>query len=277
MAMENPITFDGDACTRCGICAEVCPNGIIMQERQGALPLLVPAREATCIRCGHCVAVCPTGAISAGYPAEGPQYLTDGSAAIAPADLAAYLRSRRSIRRYEDRTVDRETIEALLDVVRFAPSGVNRQPVHWLIAHDPAEVHRLAGLTVEWMRKMVESGAGHPLTPIFPAVVRAWDAGEDPIFRGAPHLVVAHAEASNQSAFMDSIIALTWLEVAAPSFGLGTCWAGFFQIAVMSSPELAAALDLPEGHALQSAMFFGYPKYRSVRVPGREKARITWR
>ncbi|MDD4254879.1 MAG: nitroreductase family protein [Methanofollis sp.] len=275
--MEAPITFDEDTCTRCGTCAEICPLGTIIQERPKALPLLVRGREATCIRCGHCVAVCPTGAVSAGYPAEGPQYLTEGSAAIAPADLAAYLRNRRSIRRYEDRTVDRETIEALLDVVRFAPSAANRQPVRWLVVHDPAEVRRLAGLTVEWMREMAESGAEHPLAPIFPALVRAWDAGEDPIFRGAPHLVVAHAEAWNPSAFTDSIIALTWLEVAAPSFGLGTCWAGFFQTAFMSSPALAAALNLPDGHLPQSAMVLGYPKHRYARLPGREKARVTWR
>ncbi|WP_298666150.1 nitroreductase family protein [uncultured Methanofollis sp.] len=276
--METPITFDEDACTRCGVCAEVCPNGVIMQNHAGALPLLVPGLEAACIRCGHCEAVCLAGAVSAAYPAEGPRYLVGGSAAaIAPADLAAYLRNRRSVRRYDGRTVDRATIEALLDVARFAPSGANGQPVHWLVVHDPADVRRLAGRIIEWMREMAESGAEHPLAPVFPALVQTWDAGEDPICRGAPHLVVAHADARNPLAFTDSVIALTWLDVAAPSFGLGTCWAGFVQIAAISSPALAASLGLPAGHAPQYAMLLGYPEHRYARVPGREKVRVTWR
>jgi nitroreductase len=154
---------------------------------------------------------------------------------------------------------------------------MNGQPVHWLVVHDPAEVRRLAGLAIEWMRETAASGADHPLAGLFRVLVQTWDAGVDPICRGAPHLVVAHAVAGNPSAYTDSIIALAWLEVAAPSFGLGTCWAGLFQIAASASPALAEALALPEGHAPQYAMALGYPAYRFPRVPGREPVRVTWR
>ncbi|MDD3111116.1 MAG: nitroreductase family protein [Methanofollis liminatans] len=273
--MDHPITVDSDACTRCGICMEICPMGIIAQDGPDDLPRLVPGGEEVCSRCGHCEAVCPAGAVSALYPASGPQHLPGGSAAIAPADLAAYLRARRTVRRYREACVDKETVEALLDVVRFAPSGMNGQPVHWLVVHDPAEVRRLAGLAIAWMREAIR--AGHPMADLFGVLVRTWDAGVDQICRGAPHLVIAHAEADNPMAYTDSIIALAWLEVAAPSFGLGTCWAGFFQIAAMSSPALLEALGLPKGHAPQYAMALGYPAYRFPRVPGREPVRVTWR
>jgi ferredoxin len=43
------------ACVKCGICAEVCPIGIIGLDESG--PKL--NNPAACIRCGHCVASCP--------------------------------------------------------------------------------------------------------------------------------------------------------------------------------------------------------------------------
>jgi ferredoxin len=47
------------ACVKCGICAEVCPIGIIGLDESGP-KLLSPA---ACVRCGHCVASCPHAAL----------------------------------------------------------------------------------------------------------------------------------------------------------------------------------------------------------------------
>ena len=57
----------------------------------------------------------------------------------------------------------------------------------------------------------------------FEWVIRAWDRGEDPICRKAPHLVVAYAHKDSLAAPTDAIIALSHLEIIAPSLGLGTC------------------------------------------------------
>ena len=58
--------------------------------------------------------------------------------------------------------VDKETIRRILDVARYAASGGNGQPVQWLVVHDPAEVHALAGLTIDWMNTLRNSN--HPLS-----------------------------------------------------------------------------------------------------------------
>ena len=47
-------------------------------------------------------------------------------------DLREALRSTAAIRAFTDRPVSDETIAAILDDARFAPSGGNRQP--WRIA-----------------------------------------------------------------------------------------------------------------------------------------------
>ncbi|WP_211289865.1 hypothetical protein SPSIL_022750 [Sporomusa silvacetica DSM 10669] len=46
------------ACTKCGICIEVCPMYILRMNENG--PKLL---SNACISCGHCVAVCPKSGI----------------------------------------------------------------------------------------------------------------------------------------------------------------------------------------------------------------------
>jgi nitroreductase len=108
-------------------------------------------------------------------------------------------------------------------------------------------------------------------------VVAVWETGVERICRGAPHVVVAHAPEDERSAQSASTIALTYVELAAPSFGLGACWAGYFNAAANFWPPMKEALSLPDGHVSFGAMMVGHPKYKYQRLPTRNAARISWR
>lgn len=268
--------FDQEMCTQCGICAEICPMGIIFRDAQN-MPYIPDNMGSACTRCGNCEAFCPESAISPLFETEHSVIDDAVLPGITPERLGLYMRKRRSIRNYKDTVVDRSTIENMLDVIRFAPSGVNNQPVHWLIVHDPKQVQKLTRLTIDWMREIVASDTPNPMKPVMQGLIAAYANGKDPICRGAPHLAIAHALADNPMAYTDSIIALSWFELAAPAFGLGACWAGFLKMAATSCKPVTDELGLPEGHAVQYAMMFGYPQYEVCNIPGRLPSRIAWK
>ncbi|WP_406659988.1 nitroreductase family protein [Methanolobus sp. ZRKC3] len=280
--MEVPpmqkISIDAKECVRCGICVNVCPVNIISPGKELMdVPYIAEEAALFCSECGSCEVLCVKSCITPLFESKYANVDESNDPDIAGGQLAAYMVKRRSVRNYSNGKVGRETIESILDAVRFAPSGMNGQPVHWTIVHDTETVKKLTSLTIDWMREVQESEEQHPLKPFMPSLIAAYEAGGDPICRGAPHLAIAHAPQDNPMAYTDSIIALSWFELACPAFGLGACWAGFLNIAANSYQPIMDELDLPEGHVVQHAMMFGYPLYKIYKNPGRLAARISWK
>jgi nitroreductase len=57
----------------------------------------------------------------------------------------------------------------------------------------------------------------------------------------------------------DAVIALTHFDIAAPAFGLGTCWAGFVAGSARMWRPMQEALELPAGRTTGYAMMLCYP------------------
>jgi nitroreductase/NAD-dependent dihydropyrimidine dehydrogenase PreA subunit len=271
----SAIAVDDSRCDRCGICVLECPVAIIRMADAGALPASVEGRHERCIACGHCVAVCPRSAVSLdGTRPEDCSPVTK-DLLPKPEEVELFLKSRRSIRAYRDESVPRDELAKLIDIARYAPSGLNTQPVQWLVIESTPEVRRLAGLVAEWMRAAIGQMPEMAEFLGFGLLVADWDRGTDRILRGAPHLVIAHAPTDDILAPQAAPIALTYLELAAYSIGLGACWAGFFQTAATFAPSIAEALRLPSGHQSLGAMMVGYPRHRFQRIPVRKLPEVT--
>jgi nitroreductase/NAD-dependent dihydropyrimidine dehydrogenase PreA subunit len=269
-------TIDEEKCRRDGICAAECPVGIILPPEGDQTPAPTPDADELCINCGHCVAVCPHGALALTTmgPEDCPPVHKDWGLSVERAEH--FLRARRSIRVYRDKPVPREIITRLIDIARYAPSGHNTQPVRWRVIYDSAKLPELAGLVVDWVRYMIKEMPELALSLHMDRVVDKWEKGFDAVLRGAPHLIIAHGEKDERSAPAGCTIALTHLDLAAPSFGLGVCWAGYFTAAAQTWPPLQAALGLPEGHQVFGTMMIGHPRFEYHRLPLRNEPVITW-
>ena len=252
-----------------------CPAAIIRLPEDEGYPEIVPGGEVGCIRCGHCVAVCPHGAMDhAEVPlAQCPDI--DPALAISPAQAEQFLRSRRSVRRFKDKLVEQEVLQRLIETARYAPTASNAQSLAWLVINDPRRVQTIAGEVIGWMRDQVADPKANVM-PYMPLLVKGWDAGIDTILRSAPCLLVAMAPAGARNGMVDLTLALCYLELTAPGYGLGTCWAGLLQGALMSIPELREQVGIPANYPFHYPMMIGYAKSRYYRLPERKAPRIEW-
>ncbi len=258
----SQIMVDTNLCQKDGACVAVCPARYLALNEKG-FPEEVPERD--CILCGHCVAVCPHHALThTGLPQEA--FLPVTKELPAPAVIDGFLMSRRSVREFKDRPVDRKTLEVLLDVARRAPTACNSQLLHWIVVEDKAKVHALSAEAVNWMRT---SG-------ISATMLADWESGYDFVLRGAPTVVVACAPESYGWGKQDCAIALTFLELAAEARGLGVCWAGYLtRVAGVHAP-LRQALSVPDGYVVCGGLMLGDPKYAYQQIPTRKPLSVQW-
>lgn len=271
------LIVDESKCKKDGICAAECPAAIIKLKDGQSCPQIVPGGAAFCLICGHCVAVCPHGALShTQVPLEDSPPIKK-ELTIDAEQAVQFLRSRRSIRFFKDEPVEKEEIRKLIEIARYAPTGSNAQLVEWLVFSDPVKIKEFAGQTVDWMRAVLQKNPQSPGASYLPLIVAAWDAGYDAVLRGAPALVVASAPKEAGSGMVDISLALSYLELAATTLGLGTCWAGLLQGALLASSPLKEAIGIPAGHPHHYPMMLGYPKAIYFRLPERKPPKITFR
>lgn len=170
------LTVDEKTCNRDGICAAVCPMGII-DFSKGQLPKASVDAVELCIVCGHCVAVCPTASISHAKMAAQQCPPVQKDFQVSAQQCEQFLRSRRSIRTYKNKPVPRKDIARLITVASHSPSGHNAQSPRWRVIDSAVQIKKLAGTVIDWMRWMV----GYPrfaynrLPLRNPPVISWWD------------------------------------------------------------------------------------------------------
>ena len=254
------IYIDRERCTVCGLCAKVCPL-LCFRAEDGAMQT---RHEEYCMRCGQCTAVCPSAAVSLeGAPADS---LRELKPFLSFEEFDNLARGRRSVRAFKDDPVPRELLLRALDCARHAPTGKNFENVTWLVVEGKARLRRIADAVVDVSRN----------DPRMAAVARSHDAGHDPIFRGAPCAVFALADSNYDLSACNCDIAVSYLELALPTLGLGACWAGFAMRAAIHSADVRAAFPVPEGLTPFAGLMVGLPELKYQRVPARRELRVTW-
>lgn len=188
--LDSIIKVDEDLCITCGNCIRTWPAGLITKEE---FPVPIENAWDLCFDCGPCVTVCPTGALH--QRAMGSEDFESITIHLIPKweEARRFQISRRSTRVYVNKPVQKGKILQVLDVDRFAPWGGNRQGdiLRWVGNSDSAQVHRVAQMSIEWMKSVRESNRAMYKEAKLDVFTTAWDEGEDQISRGAPCFIQA--------------------------------------------------------------------------------------
>ena len=164
------------------------------------------------------------------------------------------VRSRRSVRRYLDRPVEREKILACLEAARLAPSAENVQPWRFLVIDDPDVKRRFAATVFSGIYSFSRFAANAPVLIVILA---------------RPDLLANRLGKQIQDVsfyLIDVGIAGEHLVLQAEELGLGTCWIGWF-----NSRRTRKFFRIPRQFKVVSLMALGYHEGR----PAREKSRKT--
>lgn len=271
------LIVDEIKCNKDGFCVAECPMNIIELEEVASYPSMIPGGEEICNRCGHCIAVCPQGALRHSLiPVEDCAEMKP-ELTISEEQAVQFLRSRRSIRVYKDKPVERKKIKRLIEIARYAPTGGNSQLVEWLVLTDKSKLHDISRLAIETLLRDINERLQVPAVNLYLSrIVKAWETGHDLILRNAPMLLLASTPSKASTGMADLCIALSYLDLIAPIMGLGTCWGGLLQHAIASSDPLKKFMGVPAGHPYHFPMMLGYPESKYYSLPGRKPPKIRF-
>lgn len=139
---------------------------------------------------------------------------------------------RRSVREFTDEDVDKNRLYSVLEAGRWAPSGLNNQPWHFILIDDQSQIKRLASLT-KYRETMEMSQA---LIAVLLDQEDSYDRTKD----------IQAAGASCQNMLL-----------ACHSLGLGAVWNGEI---LNRREEAEKVLDTPENLELMAVLCIGHPK-----------------
>jgi nitroreductase len=192
-------------------------------------------------------------------------------------DLYEAMRTTFAAREFTDDPLPDETVHAILDRARFAPSGGNRQGWHVIVVRDRATREALAGATIPAAKRytaQVKAGE-NPWNTVVPTAVDAATIERteanprliEPVLRAPVVLVICVDLRVVASTDQDlervgiisgaSIYPFAWnILLAARAHGFGGT---ITTLAVSEEPRLKAALGVPPHVAICAVMPLGRP------------------
>jgi nitroreductase len=141
------------------------------------------------------------------------------------------LKSRRSIRHFQDANLSHSVLQEIFEICRFSPTSRNSQSYYYSVIRDRKILEFLASLREE-------PSASLNRTPLAVAVC------SDPGKSGAY--------------IQDVYIAAYHFMVACRCYGVGTCW-----IAAVDRADVKKVLKIPDRHYVVTVTPVGYP----TRIP----------
>lgn len=183
---------------------------------------------------------------------------------------------RHSVRTYQEKPIETEILIKLLEAAHQAPSSRNLQPWEFIVVTDPAVKRALRGAAND-QAQVEEAGA------LFVCLgsLRQQDALADriegslspdatPERRERVMRTVARMRTDQEFRRMhvltNTYIGISFLVLAAQSFGLASVWMGGF-----NAERVKEILSIPDDYLVASLVSVGYPREEQTQPPRKRR------
>jgi nitroreductase len=174
--------------------------------------------------------------------------------------FADLVQSRRSIRKYQDKPVEREKIIQCIEAARLAPSAENVQPWRFIILDDPEVLKQFSTHAFSGIYSPTRFAAKAPVIIVILAKLDILANRIGKQIQGV-HFYL-----------LDIGIAGEHFVLQAQELGLGTCWIGWFNI-----KKVGKFLQVPRSYKIVSLISMGYPEASPLKFKKRHQFKeIAW-
>jgi nitroreductase len=164
-------------------------------------------------------------------------------------DVFHAIKLRRSIRAYQDKPIEEEKLQRVLEAGRLAPSAKNRQEWKYVLVKDNE------------LRKTVAVACNNQ-----------YFIAEAPVIIVGCATMVDYVLSCGQPAYtIDLSISMDHMTLQAVEEGLGTCWIGSFK-----EDEVKRILNIPQEMRVVEVMPLGYPKFLPEAKPRKKLEEIVF-
>ncbi|MDU2827782.1 MAG: nitroreductase family protein, partial [Clostridium perfringens] len=195
------MNVDTSKCIGCTLCMQDCiVSDIEMVDGKAHI------KNESCIECGHCIAICPKEAVSdSDYDMSKIQEYKKESFDIDSDRLLNFIKFRRSTRLFQNKDVEEEKLEKIIEAGRFTQTGSNLQNVSYVVVKD--KIQELRKIVLETLKSLGETLLNKETTPEnIKRYCYMWikmyndfledPNGEDKLFFKAPALIIVKSEST---------------------------------------------------------------------------------
>jgi nitroreductase len=174
------------------------------------------------------------------------------------------IKKRRSIREFEDKPIEKEKIDQIIDAGLWAPSARNLQPWRFIIVTNKELIKEMAKVVQE---KVISD-------PRYSFVKQRAETKEDAIFYSAPLVIFILGDKKNHWSTIDCSLAAENMILAAHSLGIGSCPIGMARY-LEDEKDVIEKLGFPENYKLVLTLAFGYAE-EEPEPKERKKDVVKW-
>ena len=191
------------------------------------------------------------------------------------------IKSRRSVRSFQERPISKEVIEKIVEAGKFAPSALNRQPWKFIVIDDKKVIEGLFKITKARIERIYKFAFLLRLFSkdlkdqrVINALNKTAKNSHDTVFYKAPLLIFIANDTRFNKTTTDCHLAAQNMMLAAHSLGIGSCFVGRGQF--IPKKLLQKKFSLPNFYDIKVHIAFGYPKEFPKTIPARKEDTIKW-